>query len=356
MLKKKLVDIRPSDKWWNIAQNRFDYQKNYIICKLLEKYHDDDFVLIIEYHDDFIIIDSKDNPKNIDFFQIKTSQANNWTSSKLSNKSKTKKNSIFWKMFLNITNFNNYVKSSNFISNKAFNVILKKKKDTSVVEKFRISDLWGKCRINFENSVKNEFKDDLNKYDDIFNFEKINLDIDNHEDLTIANIVNFIEKNFDTDYRAKLIHDHLFKEIRLKSKKENTESSFEDIICKRWITKADLEDIFKILDLDKKEKENIKTIKEIIIHNKFDYNIIYKYDDNIRKIKTEKINKNNKTFFLKVKQINKLIDNIDKKLALVDIINNIYEEFIKIPKNYDELNNESYIKTLIIYEYFKNLN
>lgn len=357
MLKNKIINIPPSEKWWNIAQNRFDYQKNYIICKLLEKYDEEDFVLIVEYHDDFLILDNKENPQKIDFFQVKTKKNANWTSKSLSKKWKNNSHSIFWKMFLHIKNFNKSVKSSNFISNTFFNILLRNNTKKTKIDKFKISDLWDWCKNDFINSINKEFeKDDLEKHIDVFNFEKVELNIDNHEDLTISYLVTFIEDKFKAECRPKLIHDFLFRIIREKSNIEETISDFNQLIIKKWISKSDLEKIFEVLELDKKENEKIKTLKDVLIKEWFNHIIIFKYDDLIRKIRIEQINKSNKTFHLKVKQIKSIIENIDNTQNLKTIIENIFNDFSKIPKEYKELNDDTYIKILIAYEYFKTLN
>ena len=65
----------PRENAGSRSSNRFDFQKNWAICKLLELHqNNEDYVLILDLHEDVIILDSSNNPKCADFFQVKTKE------------------------------------------------------------------------------------------------------------------------------------------------------------------------------------------------------------------------------------------------------------------------------------------
>ena len=107
-----------------MASNRFDFQKNWAICKLIELSNlNEDFVLAFEFHEDIIVFDSSENPNFIDFYQIKTKNSGKFNLSALLKKQLQKNgngNSILGKLFNNKLNFEEETKSLNLVSNTFF--------------------------------------------------------------------------------------------------------------------------------------------------------------------------------------------------------------------------------------------
>ncbi|MFD2209508.1 dsDNA nuclease domain-containing protein [Virgibacillus halophilus] len=77
----KLKDsfVKPRDTSGPRSSNRFDYQKDWAILKMMEMYEvEEDFLLVMDYYDDVVVYDSATDLENISFSQIKTS-SKNWT-------------------------------------------------------------------------------------------------------------------------------------------------------------------------------------------------------------------------------------------------------------------------------------
>jgi hypothetical protein len=119
----------------SVAADRFDYQRNWAICKLLELHKkQSDYVLVIEYHDDISVVDSASDPKNIAFYQVKTLKNGTYSVSKLIRRDKLKANlkgSILGKLYRHKLDFKEKVKSLNVISNARYKVALKTDGDKS---------------------------------------------------------------------------------------------------------------------------------------------------------------------------------------------------------------------------------
>jgi hypothetical protein len=73
----KLADIllarQPRETSGGLTANRFAYQCTWALCKLLQL-HDEagDYVLIMEFHDDVLVLNSSTSPTSADFYQLKT--------------------------------------------------------------------------------------------------------------------------------------------------------------------------------------------------------------------------------------------------------------------------------------------
>ena len=74
-LKDQLAS-RPRESGGTCASNRIDYQKDWAVCQLLELHETrDDYALVVERHDDVVVLDSPTSPKRADFSQIKTKES-----------------------------------------------------------------------------------------------------------------------------------------------------------------------------------------------------------------------------------------------------------------------------------------
>lgn len=68
----KLKDsfVKPRDISGPRSSNRFDYQKDWAILKMMEMYEvEEDFLLVMDYYDDVVVYDSATDPENISFFK-----------------------------------------------------------------------------------------------------------------------------------------------------------------------------------------------------------------------------------------------------------------------------------------------
>ena len=125
-LKEKFKLIKPRENAGSMVSNRFDFQKNWAICKLIElAKSNSDFVLAFEYHEDIIILDSSENAKIIDFFQIKTKNKGKFSLKDLLKRTKSSDgegSSILGKLAFNKINFTDNARSLNIVSNTDYNL------------------------------------------------------------------------------------------------------------------------------------------------------------------------------------------------------------------------------------------
>ena len=76
---KELIEKVPDDNSGSMASNRFGYQKNWPIYKLIElESLGRDYMIVMDYHEDVIILDSSTKVENIDFYQLKTRSGDYW--------------------------------------------------------------------------------------------------------------------------------------------------------------------------------------------------------------------------------------------------------------------------------------
>jgi hypothetical protein len=119
-LKEELINNKPREVSGASSANRFQYQKDWALCKMLEmQLNNEEYVIILDFHEDILIIDSDVDPKIAKFYQIKTKKGDNWTLSDLIY-SKNDGNSIMGKLYYNKLTFPNHDMELNFVTNAHF--------------------------------------------------------------------------------------------------------------------------------------------------------------------------------------------------------------------------------------------
>ncbi|WP_143349734.1 dsDNA nuclease domain-containing protein [Elizabethkingia miricola] len=261
-LLEKFKSIRPRENSGSMASNRFDFQKNWAICKLIELMaNNSDFLLAFEFHEDIIVLDSSTSPNQIDFFQIKTKDNGRSYNLKELLKRKKLKNgdgdSILGKLYQNKLNFETETNSLNIVSNTVFklnsnfqNEILICCQDLSIDEKTQI-----------ENYLKSElgiewFEEFLN----VIFFHTTELTIQHHNEITKDKLNKFIESiyNIDVKYNPSLAYRTIFDEVNRRNNIEKDINSFEELIKLKSISKSDFENMLKIVISEPDKLEQLK--------------------------------------------------------------------------------------------------
>lgn len=71
-----LRTTRPRETSGADTASRFDYQRNWALCLLLRRQRDnEDLLLVLEHHEDVLVLDSQESPSRCTFYQVKTTRA-----------------------------------------------------------------------------------------------------------------------------------------------------------------------------------------------------------------------------------------------------------------------------------------
>lgn len=242
-LKDEIVSYKPEPSG-SVAADRFDYQRNWAICKLLELHKKQaDYAMVIEYHDDICVVDSSAKPQKIAFYQVKTSKNGTYSISKLIKRSKGKsqlKGSVLGKLYQHKIDFKERVESLNVISNARYKVALKPDGNNSQKkETICCSDLHD----NEINKIKTALKIEhtLNEEPDFADITYLlvsDISLEHHSEVTHTKLCRFIEEQFpDTKYQGLLVYKSIFDEVRLIGNKQVECSTMKELIAKKAINR-----------------------------------------------------------------------------------------------------------------------
>ncbi|MCT3768994.1 DUF4297 domain-containing protein [Elizabethkingia anophelis] len=358
-LKQKFKKVIPRENAGSMASNRFDFQKNWAICKLIELLTNtsSDFLLAFEYHEDIIILDSSIDPNQIDFFQVKTKDRGTYSLRELLNRKKSKtgeSGSILGKLFNNKINFNEETKSLNIVSNTTFklnkgsNVSLICCNELTEVEKKEIEE-----KLGSETSTKW-----IEDFFDIIFFHTSELTTLHHNEITKDKLNRLIETLYTTDvkYNLSLAYRTVFDEVNRRNNIEKNIENFEDLVKYKAISRKDFEKILSIV-ISIPDKLDVLEIKIFNSLDQLGINILTrkKMKEAWKDIQIQYLTIDNDFFFKCVEIIKNSITNNLNKLTgnLLDSMEFIYKDIeqhktIKSQKIF----NEYQLKVIILKEFY----
>lgn len=222
-LKQELVRIKPREESGSQTSRKYDYQKNLSLFLLL-KFHEknEDYVFLFDYHDDLIILDSSIDPKNMDFYQIKSKDSGNWTVNALTQASQNKL-SICGKLYLNKLNFKNTTRSLNFISNAKFSFKKLNTGDESLRKNhIKAYELEPTDLETFNNRIKDEHNlNEDTEFKDLANFKVTSLSNKDSSTHCLGELSKLINKlNPHNRINSELAYKQVFNEVSRRT--ENT--------------------------------------------------------------------------------------------------------------------------------------
>lgn len=226
-----------------VASDRFDYQKDWTLCKLLELHESGaDYVVICEFHEDVSIVDHPSDPTRVTFYQIKTDDSKKWTVARLVRRSKGKKGllpSILGKLCGKKLSVDSCTVLYRFASNARYSC---KSDDGSSLES---SDAFTLAQIH---------KDDLKKLVDALSSElqeapppellgtvqlEVGLALESHSDITTGKLAIFVEKYAPgCSIRVSAFYRAIFDEIRRRTSAPRPTSSFSEVCQSKGISRT----------------------------------------------------------------------------------------------------------------------
>ena len=160
-LKDLIVDRMPRDTSGPLASDRFLYQHNWALCRLLEIHQTEtDYVITFDHHEDVTILNSEDTPDSIQGFQIKTKSAGNWTITALTKQEAGKRGSlpsILRKLCELPNQFPQHVILLQVVSNAHLSVPLADGTKSTTKKNIRFEELDTKSRQSIISSLAKEF-------------------------------------------------------------------------------------------------------------------------------------------------------------------------------------------------------
>ncbi len=115
-----LVTVPPREHSGAEATERFEFQLHWAVTELLQRQREGkDYCILLEYHDDVVLLDAAAEPTHADFYQVKSKRSGHWKTAELvrpGGKEKTELSTI-GKLYTHRINFPSASIGLHFVSN-----------------------------------------------------------------------------------------------------------------------------------------------------------------------------------------------------------------------------------------------
>lgn len=251
VLKKRLTTIKP-DRSGSVALNRYGYQIDWALCRLIELHRSGaDYVLLLDYHDDVVVLDSED-PQSAEFYQIKTRDDKKaWTLTKLTKREAGKKGplpSMLGKLCAHMINFQGSVRSLNFVSNAHFSVRKEGDEKDGPTDRVNLSELCSKVATKIKSNITAELG--LTEELDFLGitFLTRSFELQECSAAALGRFVELVGEMYpDCRYRPTTAFQVVHHELTRKSKFEGSfgDEDYESLLKLKSITRTYFADILR---------------------------------------------------------------------------------------------------------------
>lgn len=354
-----LVKVPQTETAGSRSPSRFAYQRNWALAELIE-YHLEgkDYVFAFEFHDDILILDSEDNPSNLQFIQVKTkTTGQKWSIHQLIKSEKGKRGnpdklSIIGKLYENKKNFSNHNSQMRFVTNAYF----------SFTDPAPITNA-AKLELNDQKKITNAIEEQLGTSAidlSALQLEQSSLSVDDHEKHIRGILHGFFEELFGNEHNIPVSpwYQSISDQIKVKNNYPAEHiSSFDDLIRNKCITKSEIDDFLRRVNQFHNSNDNWDIIKSQLQTEGLSPQELIKLQRNWRKYTTDRLNYDNSA----LKNLESDISNAIKSASFEETIT--FREVIAsvrkvISKNLSKVANifgSPYIDSIILWQYCEQL-
>ncbi|MCA9111364.1 MAG: DUF4297 domain-containing protein [Planctomycetaceae bacterium] len=260
-LAERLVSVPLRETSGSRSSNRFDFQENWALCHILELHESgNDYVVILDFHDDVVVLDSVTDPSAILFYQIKTKQSGNWKCSDLTYRKKGKSGplpSILGKLYSNYALFPDDTAGLKFISNAGLNSKLATGGSSEAVHHIRVEHLDVKEQQKIRTKLIDECGDNVQSAcEPLLSIERTSLSLGDHTNHALGRLTAFLDSQSDLHTQNSAAFYRTLKgEISRLAKSEEDVSEFGDLCKFKAITRERFSELLETVRKEQPEPD-----------------------------------------------------------------------------------------------------
>jgi len=251
-LAETLVLVNRREKAGSTGANRYDYQKDWTVGKILELHSGGtDYCILCDYHEDVVVLDSETNPSDSTFIQIKTQKEKKpWSADSLVRSRKAKDGkplgSIVGKLYSVATSIKDCTPTLRVVSNASFKFLLKGGNNSLELKQIPLSEVDEKDLSKIRDAVKLQcgLEDCEQCYPCLF--EVTSLSLDDHATHTTGKVAEFLDSlGLSEKAGAAALYRTLFDTVKRKTDYEAEIRTFDELRAKKGIGNSYLAAILK---------------------------------------------------------------------------------------------------------------
>lgn len=259
-----------------------------------------DYLVLFDYHDDVVVLDSSSNPTAIDFYQIKTKKTGNWTATLLLKREKGANdkplNSIAGKMYANKIAFPTAAKTLNFVSNAQFSIKHKDNPNSAtVVTGFELAELCRETLQEFSTTIQQEHNLEYSPLCDIITkFSTDPLSLEAHVIHTTGELANYLNSiKPDGKFATVPGQRAIATTIARKTNHERLPTTKEELISTKGITRDEFEGMLSSIVSHEEERERWQDIQQTLNAEQQPFGDIKRWQNEWKKYAIERMDFSN---------------------------------------------------------------
>ncbi|MBD2811446.1 DUF4297 domain-containing protein [Xenorhabdus sp. Vera] len=228
---------------------KYNFQYHWALCRIIEKHQkNEEYALLIEYHEDVVIADNLDGTKaNFEFFQVKN-QIKTFTEHELTKRSRganeTLKNSVLGKLLSSCvgTQYDQRITNIGLVSAGGFSLGVNKGLKLDVI---RTGDLTAACLQSLTNRINEELG--INLLPKHLQFIVPEIQLENQEDYVLAQFVKLVDGMFPgAQCSAVAIYRAIIDEMGRKIRITFDYTGWDRLIDKKSLTSVEVHEVLVI--------------------------------------------------------------------------------------------------------------
>ncbi len=284
-LAEALLAHRPREASGSSSANRFEFQRTWALCHLLQLHESNqNYVLILEFHDDVLVLDDEVDPQGAEFFQVKTRRDGHWSKRDLLSAARpaTKKGarntgkagqgeserkpetprSILGKLLEHCRHFLPQVRSLNVVSNVRFKIPLANLPASTDRERFSMGELREESLREVKEAIRTELE-----FDEELPWERVylvasGLSITEHEKYGAGELTEFLDRRRPGGrFAVQPLFRTLCGELSRRATNEWQPVSFGELCQKKGIRRVDLEHFLRVAENQLDPEEQLRSVK-----------------------------------------------------------------------------------------------
>jgi Cap4, dsDNA endonuclease domain len=359
-LSEKLILISCREKSGATSSNRFDYQKDWTIGKLIELHTTkSDYLIICDYHEDVVILDSEKNPSSGMFVQVKTDKTNSWTSNRLVKRKNGEDgellNSILGKLTSTVQQFSKFNPEMAIVSNARFNFKLSDGTKSLTLDLVKLSELDDSELQKIDDAIKAECG--IDKYHLSFEccFEVSDLSLQDHASHTKGKILKFLEDiGHDKSANAAAIYRVLFDSVKNKTNIEASIADYQELLAKKGIGKSYIDKMIQTIASSKDVNEMWTLLQNALSQEGVSPVKLVKIKHDWEKFDIDRLDPLNEVILDLRKQARTAVSSITEENEDITLTNMASEVVKKIDPKFPKQFSDNYILVVAFRELYEN--
>jgi hypothetical protein len=353
-LKLQLFVKPPRENDGGKTSNRYDYQKDWAICKLIELHRGiGDYLLCFEFHDDILVFDSSSNPKKLQSYQVKTKDSTHWTLNSLVSRKSTKNDpepSILAKMHGHLSSYGDGVEGLNFVTNSKLKGTLINGISTLASSEFGLKELCEADLEKLQAKLKAELDtQDLDRFCEITKVLLGALDISHHREITKARLAELIEQTMPhINYQIGPLYRTIFDEVKSKTDVEDLAINFDQLKRIKSISRAQFQSYLDAISQEAAMKEMSRSIENRLNIEGVAFSFVRDFNRQAKTYEIERMNHDDANLSIAVEKIRSYVAEYSQNKGIFDSMENI-SSMVDLG---NPILSPLYIKTIILFELY----